>query len=44
LASMRERLHQVGGRLEIESVVGRTILKATVPVLDEVAHSKAPTK
>jgi len=32
LASMRERLHQVGGRLEIDSTVGRTLVKATVPI------------
>jgi signal transduction histidine kinase len=38
LASMRERLHQIGGRLEIDSVVGRTTLKATVPVRTAVAH------
>ena len=34
LASMRERLAQVGGRLEIESVVGRTILTATLRIRD----------
>jgi two-component system, NarL family, sensor kinase len=32
LASMRERLHQVGGWLEIDSAVGRTTLKAVVPI------------
>lgn len=32
LASMRERLHQIGGRLEIDSVVGRTTVKAVVPI------------
>jgi signal transduction histidine kinase len=32
LASMRERLQQVGGRLEIQSTVGRTVITATVPV------------
>jgi signal transduction histidine kinase len=31
LASMRERLHQIGGRLEIDSAVGHTTLKAVVP-------------
>jgi signal transduction histidine kinase len=37
LASMRERLHQIGGRLEIDSAVGRTMLKAIVPVRDRQA-------
>jgi len=37
LASMRERLHQIGGRLEIESVVGRTTLRAVVPVEGSVS-------
>jgi signal transduction histidine kinase len=32
LASMRERLHQIGGQLVIESIAGRTTLKATVPI------------
>jgi signal transduction histidine kinase len=32
LASMRERLGQIGGRLEIASVSGATVLKAVVPV------------
>jgi len=32
LAGMRERLQQVGGRLDIQSVVGRTVITATVPV------------
>jgi len=31
LASMRERLQQVGGRLDIQSAVGRTVITATVP-------------
>jgi signal transduction histidine kinase len=35
LASMRERLHQIGGRLEIDSVVGRTTIKAVVPIGDQ---------
>jgi signal transduction histidine kinase len=35
LASMRERLHQIGGWLEISSRVGRTTLKAVVPALDQ---------
>ena len=32
LASMRERLDQIGGRLEIASVAGATILKAVVSI------------
>src|SRR5262249_23178590 len=32
LASMRERLQQIGGRLEIDSGGGRTTVKAVVPV------------
>jgi signal transduction histidine kinase len=32
LASMRERLQQVGGWLDIESAIGRTVVTATVPV------------
>ena len=32
LASMRERLEQLGGRLEIHSAVGRTVIRATVPI------------
>jgi signal transduction histidine kinase len=32
LASMRERLQQVGGRLDIQSAVGQTVVTATVPV------------
>jgi signal transduction histidine kinase len=38
LASMRERLHQIGGRLEIDSVVGRTTVKAVVPIRDQQAN------
>src|SRR5262249_3185417 len=32
LASMSERLSQIGGRLEIDSVPGRTTLTAVVPI------------
>ena len=32
LASMRERLQQIGGRLEIDSVVGRTTVRAVLPI------------
>jgi len=35
LASMRERLHQIGGRLEIDSCVGRTVVTAIIPIADE---------
>jgi len=34
LSSMRERLNQVGGALEIESESGRTVVRAAVPVAD----------
>ena len=39
LASMRERLDQIGGRLEIDSAVGRTIVRAIIPIGDEQAKS-----
>jgi signal transduction histidine kinase len=32
LASMRERLHEVGGRLEIESTAGGTCVRAIIPL------------
>jgi two-component system, NarL family, sensor kinase len=32
LASMRERLEQLGGRLKIHSGVGRTVITATLPI------------
>src|SRR5262249_37908321 len=38
LASMRERLHQIGGRLEIDSVVGRTTVQAVVPIREQQAN------
>jgi signal transduction histidine kinase len=34
LASMRERLHQIGGQLEIDSAPGHTTVKAIVPMGD----------
>ena len=37
LASMRERLDQIGGRLEIESRVGHTSVKAIIPLHDQFA-------
>jgi signal transduction histidine kinase len=39
LASMRERLHQIGGRLEIDSAVGRTVVRAFIPVPEDGAAS-----
>jgi signal transduction histidine kinase len=39
LASMRERLHQIGGRLEIDSVVGRTVVRALIPIQQERADT-----
>lgn len=30
VAGMRERLHRVGGRLELDSIDGKTVLKATI--------------
>jgi signal transduction histidine kinase len=32
LASMRERLDQIGGRLEIKFAIGHTTLRATIPI------------
>jgi signal transduction histidine kinase len=32
LASMRERVEQVGGRIEIDSAVGRTVVRTYIPV------------
>src|SRR5262249_35858058 len=37
LASMRERLDQIGGRMEIDSTVGRTIVRAIIPMQGEDA-------
>jgi len=39
LASMRERLDQIGGRLKIDSVPGRTIVGAVVPIDSGAATS-----
>jgi signal transduction histidine kinase len=39
LASMRERLHQIGGRLEIDSAVGRTTVRAIIPIQQERADT-----
>jgi signal transduction histidine kinase len=35
LASMRERLKQIGGRLDFDSQPGRTCMKAIIPVRDQ---------
>ena len=37
LASMRERLHHIGGQLEIKSAIGHTALRATIPIRAEPA-------
>jgi signal transduction histidine kinase len=34
LESMRERIHQIGGRLKISSSPGKTVISALVPVND----------
>jgi len=34
LARMRERLRRVGGKLEIQSAAGKTIVRAIIPVVD----------
>jgi signal transduction histidine kinase len=41
LASMRERLEQLGGRLEVHSAVGCTVITATVPVESASAENEA---
>jgi len=41
LASMRERLHQLGGQLEIVSAVGRTVVMAVIPDADSSWQSAA---
>jgi signal transduction histidine kinase len=35
LMGMRERLHQIGGRLEIESTAGKTVIRAIVSLNEE---------
>jgi signal transduction histidine kinase len=39
LASMRERLHQIGGQLELESTGGWTVVTALVPLGDQASSS-----
>jgi two-component system, NarL family, sensor kinase len=39
LIGMRERLHQVNGRLEIESMAGKTVVRASVPLNHETQDS-----
>jgi signal transduction histidine kinase len=38
LVGMRERLHQIGGRLEIESTTGKTVIRAIVPLQHEAGR------
>jgi len=38
LTSMRERLHQLGGWLEIDSALGRTIVRAIIPAQGEAVQ------
>jgi signal transduction histidine kinase len=35
IQGMRERLHQVGGRLDIDSMTGKTVIRATVNINQE---------
>ena len=35
LASMRERLAQIGGRLKIDSIVGKMVVRAVIPLWHE---------
>jgi signal transduction histidine kinase len=39
LMGMRERLHQIGGRLEIDSTAGKTVIRAIVPLNEETPKS-----
>jgi signal transduction histidine kinase len=39
LIGMRERLHQLSGKLEIESVAGKTVVRASVPLNQETQDS-----
>ena len=41
LAGMRERLHQVGGTLDIDTAPGKTILTAIVPVSEQAMEGNA---
>ena len=39
LAGMRERLHQIGGQLEIDSMTGKTVIRAIVTLDRETKQS-----
>jgi signal transduction histidine kinase len=41
MAGMRERLHQIGGRLEIDSSIGKTVIRAIVVVNQEGRQARA---
>jgi signal transduction histidine kinase len=38
LIAMRERLHQIGGQLEIHSIAGKTVIRANVMLNDETGR------
>jgi signal transduction histidine kinase len=40
LASMRERLHQIDGHLEIDSTPGKTVITAIVALNDNVRRQR----
>jgi signal transduction histidine kinase len=42
LAGMRERLHQIGGQLEIDSEAGKTVIRASVRVNPETERDSGP--
>ena len=42
LAGMRERLHQIGGRLEIDSTTGKTVIRAIVELNQERTANMNP--
>jgi signal transduction histidine kinase len=37
---MRERLHQIGGQLEIDSIAGKTVVRAIVTLNEEAEEEK----
>jgi signal transduction histidine kinase len=41
LVGMRERLHQIGGQLEIDSTAGKTVIRAIVPLNNETEPRSA---
>jgi signal transduction histidine kinase len=40
LMGMRERLHQIGGQLEIDSIAGKTVVRAIVTLNEEAEEEK----